>query len=118
MIIGLLQPMLNCMHMLRMASAIPLKDRICRSSHFSGPLGHYHPLLTEVGWDETGMSKAYAVIAGIEELQKSTMRHYTIGLVEKLHSSQRVRTLRYLDSDEELELANFISAIGYSRSMK
>ena len=105
----------------RMASAIPLKDRICRSSHFSGPLGRYHPLLTEVGWDETGMSKALCSncwnrrAAEEYNVPQSTLHDRVSG---KVAFESKSGPLRYLDSDEELELANFISAIGYSRSMK
>ena len=115
-----------------LTSAVPLKDRIYRSqTTFRHPLLH---ATTDGGrmpnyknWDEERMSRAYkAVIAGMcirrvaEEynVPRSTLHDRVSGKVV-LGSKSGPR--KYLDSNEEAELANFLSgcsAIGYSRTRK
>ena len=115
-----------------LTSAVPVKDRIYRSQ-----TTFRHPLLqatTDGGrmptykiWDEERMSRAYkAVIAGMSirraaeeyNVPRSTLHDRVSG---KVVLGSKSGQCKYLGSNEEAELANFLSgcsAIGYSRTRK
>ena len=113
-----------------LTSAVPLKDRIYRSqTTFRHPLLHATTdggrMPTYKNWDEEKMSRAYkAVIAGMSirrapeeyNMPRSTLHDRVSG---KVVLGSKSGPCKYLDSNEEAELANFLSgcsAIGFSRT--
>ena len=112
------------------SSAIPLRDRVYQSKN-----SFKHPLLhASIGrmskykhWDEDKMNRAYkAVNEGMSirraadeyGIPRSTLHDRVIG---KVMLGSKSGPCKYLDSDEEEELATFLSgcsAIGYSRTKK
>ena len=110
-------------------TSVPLKDRIHRSQH-RHPLLHAESmgrLPTYKNYDEVRINKAYTAVKSGMSIRKaaeeygvprSTLSDRASG---KVQAGAKSGPRKYLNTTEEVELANFLSgcsSIGYSRTRK